>query len=278
MPVGKGQSREAFGLVAGLPASAALRVVFTLARTTAEFCAALLGCLQRLGGLPAGIVLDNDAAVVASRRGGLVRLVDEAAALFGALAVKPIVLRPAFPQGKGFVERGIGYLHTSLVPDLSGPSDLADLQRRADAWAVRVADARRPRRLASCVADALAVERAALRPLPAVWPNVDRHLEVRATADGFVRVGDVDYSVPPRLAGRRLTVTLSLTEVILFCDGEQVARHRRSWVRADVVLAGVHARELRLAREATAALTADETAQGLVVESPSLTAYDELVS
>jgi transposase len=278
VPVGKGQSREVFGLVAGLPASAALRVVFTLARTTAEFCAALLGCLDRLGGLPAGIVLDNDAAVVASRRGGLVRLVDDAAALFGALAIKPIVLRPAFPEGKGFVERGIGYLETSLLPDLAAPDDLADLQQRADRWAATVGDRRRPRRLGGSVADALAVERAALRPLPAIWPNVDRRLEVRASGDGFVRVGDVDYSVPPRLAGRRLSVRLSLTEVVVFCEAEQVARHTRSWVRADVVLAGAHARELRLAREATAALAAGEAAHGLDVETPVLAAYDQLVS
>ena len=122
------------------------------------------------------------------------------------------------------------------------------------------------------MADALAVERAALRPPPTVWPDTDRHLEVRASRDGFVRVGDVDYSVPPRLAGRRLAARLSLTELRLFCDGEQVAAHPRSWVRADLVLAPAHARALRLARQAEHRLAAgDET-----VEAPSLAAYDEL--
>lgn len=272
VPVGKGRHREAFGLVAGLPASAALRVVFTLARTTAEFTAALVGCLQRLGGLPASVVLDNDAAVVASRRGGLVRLVDEAAALFGALAIRPVVLRPAFPEGKGFVERGIGYLETSLLPELAGAADVADLQARGDRWSVEVGDVRRPRRLAGRVADALAVERAALRPLPTVWPNVDRQLEVRAGKDGFIRVADVDYSLPPRLAGRRVTVRLSLTELTISCDGEPVARHARSWVKADIVLAPAHARELRLTRAAQAALAAGD----ITVDQPDLTAYDGL--
>jgi transposase len=273
VPVGKGQRREAFGLVAGLPASAALRVVFTLARTTAEFCAGVSGALQRLGGLPAGVVLDNDASVVASRRGGVVRLVEETAALFGALALRPVVLRPSFPEGKGFVERGIRYLETSLVPDLTGAADLVDLQRRADRWAVQVADARRPRRLSGSVADALAVERAALRPLPAVWPDVDRHLEVRSSKDGFVRVADADYSVPPRLAGRRLAVRLSLTDVLVFCDGDQVVRHDRSWVKADVVLAPAHARELRLTRDAERSLAVGDVA----VETTPLSVYDELV-
>ena len=54
VPVGKGQSREAFGLVAGLPASAALRVVFTLARTTAQFCAALCAPCSASGGCRPG--------------------------------------------------------------------------------------------------------------------------------------------------------------------------------------------------------------------------------
>ena len=59
-----------FGLVTGLPFSAALRVVFTLATTTAAFCLALIGGLGRLGGLPKAVVSDNDAAIVASRRPG----------------------------------------------------------------------------------------------------------------------------------------------------------------------------------------------------------------
>lgn len=83
VPVGKGRTRQAFGLVATLPCSAALLVVFTLACGTAEFCAALVGCLQRLGGLPGAIVSDSDAAIVAGRRGGTVRLVAEVAALYG---------------------------------------------------------------------------------------------------------------------------------------------------------------------------------------------------
>jgi len=125
--VGKGRAREALGLVATLPASAAVRVVFTLARTSAEYCAALRGCLERLGGLPEAVVSDNDAGIVASRRGGVVRLVSEVAALYGSLGLRPVVLRPRFPQGKGAVERSIGYLETSFLP-LRSPADLAELQ------------------------------------------------------------------------------------------------------------------------------------------------------
>jgi hypothetical protein len=67
---------------------------------------------------------------------------------------------------------------------------------------VEVADRRRPLRLTGTVADAPLVEQATLRVLPAAWPDLAEHLEVRASSDGFVRVGGVDYSVPPRLLGR----------------------------------------------------------------------------
>ena len=55
--------------------------------------------------------------------------------------------------------------------------------------------------------------------LPDPLPDVDRHTEVRVTKDGFCRVGDVDYSVPPGLAGRRLQVRVSLSEVVIFSEG-----------------------------------------------------------
>jgi hypothetical protein len=90
-----------------------------------------------------------------------------------------------------------------------------------------------------------------LRALPDPHPDVDRRTEVRVARDGFVRVGDIDYSVLPGLVGRRLQVRVSPTEMMVYLEGrEVVARHRRSFVPADVVLAPAHARALRLAREA----------------------------
>lgn len=89
------------GLVTGLPFCAAFRVVFTFTRTTAALRPALMGGLARLGGLPSGLVFDNDAAIVASRAGGRARLVDEVAALLGQLAIKPIPLRRRSRKARG---------------------------------------------------------------------------------------------------------------------------------------------------------------------------------
>ena len=55
-------------------------------------------------------------------------------------------------------------------------------------------------------------------------------------------------------------------------DGSEVARHRRSWARADVRLLPQHARELRLARDAARALTAGD----VKVDVARLADYDAL--
>lgn len=271
VPVGKGRTREAFGYVTALPHSAAHAVVYTFRRTTAELLPALLGCLSRLGGVPEILFIDNDSAAIASGKGRGAILHDEVAALAGRLGLKVVVLEPARPESKGQVERTISYLEGSFLP-LRHFVSIEDLQEQSDAWVAEVALSRHHRRVGAKVADALAVERVHLRALPPVLPDVDRRTEVRVTKDGFVRVGDVDYSVPPGLSGRRLGVRVSLTEVVVHLEGTEIARHPRSFVPADVVLAPAHVRALRLAREASSRLASGD------VELPQvdLSRYDAL--
>jgi hypothetical protein len=83
----------------------------------------------------------------------------------------------------------------------------------------------------------------------------------------------VDYSVPPGLCGRRLGVRVSMAEVIVHLDGREVARHRRSYVPADVVLSPTHARAIRLAREARSRLEHGD----VEVPAVDLARYDALL-
>lgn len=271
IPIGKGATKEAFGLVATLPASAAHAAVFTLSRTISDLLPAVLGCFERLGGAPERVVCDNDASIVRERRGGVAILHDEVAAFFGALAIRVVVLQPGRPQSKGQVERTNGYLDTSFLP-LREFVDIDDMQTQHDTWSHDVAYRRHHRRVGAVVADAWNVERGFLRALPDPRPSTDRLGEARITRDGFCRVGDVDYSVPPGLRGRCVQVRSSLTEVVVFHEGRQIARHRRSFVPADVVLAPEHARALRLAREARRRLDTSS----VEVPAADLSRYDDL--
>lgn len=271
IPVGKGAQKDASALVVTLPASAAHAAVFTLGRTMGDLLPAALGCFERLGGAPEKVVCDNDPSIVAERRGGRAILHVEVAAFFGALGIKVIVLPPGKPQSKGQVERTNGYLDTSFLP-LRTFTDIADMQTQHDGWADEVAYRRHHRRVGAIVGDAWRVERGFLQALPDPRPDTDRRGEVRITRDGFVRIADVDYSVPPGLVGRRVGTRTSLTEVVVIHEGRQIARHRRSYVPADVVLAPAHARALRLAREARSHLQSSN----VEVPEADLTRYDAI--
>lgn len=270
VPVGKGASREVFGLVTTLPHSAAHAAVFSFSKTMADFLPAFSGTLQRLGGASEKMVVDRDSSIVVPHSRPA-RLHDEVAALFGGFRIRPVILGRRKPQSKGQVERTIGYLETSFLP-LRSFEGIEDLQSQHDQWAIEVAFRRHHRRVGAKVTDAWTAERGFLHPLPDPFPDTDRRTEVRVTKDGFCRVGDVDYSVPPGLAGRRLQVRISTTEVVLFSEGTEIARHRRSFVPADVVLAPAHVRALRLAREARQRLqTADPE-----IPEVDLSRYDAL--
>ncbi len=178
VPVRKGAARRAHGFVTTLPFSGAHAVVFTHARTAADAVPALRGCLERLGGLPGKLVVDNDTSHVVRRGRARPRPVDELAALLGSLAMGHVALPPVSPQSKGSVERTNGYLETSFLP-LRSFTDLPDLRAQSDAWTEGVPWRRHLRRLGGRVSEALAMERAALAPLPAAPPVTERRLEVR---------------------------------------------------------------------------------------------------
>ena len=272
IPVGGGATRKPYGWVTTLPHSAAHACVFSFGKTMADFLQAVLGCLTRLGGVPDAMVVDNDPSIVADGVGRNARLHPEVAALCGHLGLKLIVLDPGKPESKGQVERTNGYLETSFLP-LRAFSDLDDLQGQHDAWVTDVALRRHHRRVGGRVGDALAAERRYLHALPDPAPDVDRRTEVRVQRDGFVRVGDVDYSVPPGLARRRVQVRISPREVVVHLEGKEIARHRRSFQPADVVLDPRHARALRLARQARSRLQAGD----VELEETDLARYDALV-
>jgi len=272
VPVGHEVTRKVFGLVTTLPHSAAHAVVFTHTKTLFDFLPALLGCLSRLGGSPQSLVLDNDTSMVVRVPGARSRLHPEAAALFGALRAKPIILPPRRPTSKGQVERTVGYLETSFLP-LRTFTDIADLQDQADAWTQDVALRRYHRRVGARVVDAYRVEKTYLGPLPDPLPHTDQHLETRVSKDAFVRVAGADYSVPPGLVGRRLQITLSLTQVRVYLEGREIARHLRSYVPADVVIDPDHARALLESREARTRLRHGDVS----VDVPDLARYDRLL-
>ncbi len=109
---------------------------------------------------------------------------------------------------------------------------------------------------------------------PPVLPDPSWRFTTRLPRDHYVRVDTNDYSVNPRFVGRRVDVAVTLDEVVVTCDGTEVARHRRCLAKHRTLLLADHARALRQLRaEAAAEVAAVE----VTVEERDLGVYDRIL-
>lgn len=228
-----------------------------------------LACLLALGAVPRAGVYDNEGALV-SRHGGKANLSDPFQRFRGTLGMKVIVLRPRDPEAKGVVERHNGYLETSFLPGRRFSSP-ADFNAQLTEWLER-ANRRIHSTLRCRPIDRFDEDRAAMMALPPVLPDVAWHHSLRLGRDHFVRVGTCDYSVHPKVVGRRIEIAATDVEVLVTCSGEVVARHPRSWAKHRTVTDPVHdeaRRELIGRHRVVAPADPDE------VEVRDLSVYDQ---
>lgn len=85
-------------------------------------------------------------------------------------------------------------------------------------------------------------------PFPPVLPDPALRFGLRLGRDHYVRVDTCDYSINPRVIGRRIEVRVDLEWVTATCGGEQVACHRRCVAKHRTIIDPNHARELRRIR------------------------------
>jgi transposase len=242
IPVGSGQTRRGYVVVGCLPYSRAGAGTLVFSKEAPDLLHGIACCLARLGGLPEVLVWDREGALHAG--GG--HPTEPFAAFCGELGVGWRFLEPKDPQSKGVVERLQGYLETSFEPGRSFASEL-DYQEQLDRWFAERANLRFHRTLRCRPADRMAEELTVMRPLPERMPDVDRCLVTRIAPDPYVRVDGNDYSLDPRLVGRRVELRISQREILAVAldTGELACRHRRSFARHRTITALEHARALR---------------------------------
>jgi hypothetical protein len=121
--------------------------------------------------------------------------------------------------------------------------------------------------------DRLIEERRVMAPLPERPPETDRRWVLRVPPDPYLRFDTCDYSLDPRLVGRRVEARVSEREVLAVAldTGELACRHARSFARHRTITALEHARVLKAQR-------AERRGRGEPeVETRSLTTYDRLL-
>ena len=265
VPVGHGQTRQGWVVIACLGYSRAGAGVLIFSKETEDLLAGIVGCVQRLGALPGELVWDRQAGI--HGHGG--RPSEAFAAFCGQLKVGWRFCEPADPQAKGAVERLQGYAETNFEPGRRFANEL-DFQDQLDAWFVKV-NARTHKTLRARPVDRLANEHEVMAPLPAEMPDTARRWVTRVPPDPHLRFDTNDYSLDPRLVGRRVEVRIDQQTVraVALDTGELAADHARVFARHRTITALAHARALKAAR-------------GLPAETPvevrPLDRYDALIA
>ena len=245
IPVGHGQTRAGWVVVACLGYSRAGAGALVFSKQTPDLLAGIARCLWRLGGLPRVLVWDRQAGI--HGHGG--RPTAEFAGFCGQLRVDWRFCEPADPQAKGAVERLQGYAETNFEPGRAFANEL-DFQEQLDGWFTKV-NARTHKTLRARPVDRLGQELEVMAPLPRSAPDVDRRWVTRVAPDPFLRFDTCDYSLDPGLVGQRVEVRVTPREVLAVAldTGEVACRHQRSFAKHRTITDLAHARALRAGRE-----------------------------
>lgn len=223
VPVGFGQTRRGFIVTCELPYSRAFAGALVFSKELADIAWGMNRCLARLEALPKKLVWDREGAI--HRGGG--RPTEGFAAYCGQLGLGWIILDPGDCQAKGALERTHRFVHGNFEAGRRFANPL-DFQLQFDGWTDKI-NQRVHRTTRAPVAERLACEREQMRVLPAELPASGRRFVARVPPQPYLRFDRNDYSLDPRLAGRRVDVTATQSEIVAVAldTGEVAARHRR---------------------------------------------------
>jgi hypothetical protein len=185
----------------------------------------LAECFEVLGGVPAVVLSDRIAClrgpIVADRvvaHPGYVRF----ATHYG---FRPDWCEAADPESKGVVENLVGYAETDLVvASCDAWTSLATANAAAAAWCDEV-NARVHSEIAAVPAARLAEEARVLRPLPSLRAAIERGQVRKVDRLSTVRFASARYSVPARLVGEQVRVSVAGAHVLIDHGQQRVAQH-----------------------------------------------------
>ena len=267
IPTGWDQTRRGWIVTACLPYSRAFAGALVFSKELPDLAWGMNRCLGRLGALPKKLVWDREGAIHAG--GG--RPTTDFAAFCGQLAVGWIILDAGDCQAKGALERSHRFPHGNFESGRRFANQL-DFQAQLDHWSEKI-NRRTHRSTRAVVAERLVAERERMRPLPEL-PDSDRRWVTRVAPQPYLRFDRNDYSLDPRLVGRRVEVRASQSEITATAldTGEPASRHARVFAGGLAFTDPAHQRALAELRDERRARRAQPE-----VEIRPLARYDALI-
>lgn len=235
-----GVRRKTALFVMSLPYSDACFVKAYPTETTEAFCDGHVSAFAFFGGVPQSILYDNTKLAVARILGDKRR---QRTQVFNALVSHYLFAdrfgRPGRGNDKGKVENLVGFARRNFLVPIPHMASFAELNRRLkELCIVRQQDQLRGRE--TTIGERLAADRRAFLDLPAgSFECCDRRAG-QVTSQALVRYRSNDYSVPTRYAHRQVLVKGFVDDVVISSGTEEIARHRRSYEREDVIFDPLH--------------------------------------
>jgi transposase len=235
-----GVQRKAHFLAVDLPHSDDAFVKAFPSETTEAFCEGHNAAFRYFGGVPRSILYDNTKLAVARILGDGTR---KRTRVFSELQSHYLFAdrfgRPGKGNDKGKVEGLVGYARRNFlvpIPRFASWEELNEhLERKC-----RERRGRRLRRHTETIGERFERDRKAFLPLPATAYEACDKRSTRVTSLSLVRYRTNDYSVPTRYGHREVLVKAYVDEVVVCCGAEEIARHRRSYEREELIFDPLH--------------------------------------
>lgn len=227
IPVGWGQARKCYLVTSKLPCSKMLAAAPIFSKRFEDIAWGINQCLAQFGALPKKAVVDREGAL--HKGGG--HPTEDFAAYLGALSLGWIILDPGDAEAKGSLERDHRYLHGNFEAGriFANPLDLLDQLVK---WLAK-ANRRTHRTTKRVIEEHFAEEKASMTPLPKILPETDLRRVIRVPAQPYIRIDSNDYSLDPRLVGRRVEVRAGQAEIeaVELDSGLLACRHTRVFAK-----------------------------------------------
>lgn len=189
-----------------------------------------IDAFEELGGVPTlQIKYDNLSPAVTQVLSGRARVETTRWALFRShYGFDAFYCEPGIngAHEKGGIEGEVGRFRRTWLSPMPVVASLAELNARIREWDLRD-ERRRIGQKISTVAQDLSSDREHLAQLPRDRFDPGLELYPRVDRSGLVTVRQAKYSVPVRLIGRKLRVSLRASELVVFDGRQVVARHER---------------------------------------------------
>ena len=223
-----------------LPHSDAFFIKAYPGETTEAFCDGHVSAFAFFGGVPLSMLYDNTTIAVARILGdGTRQRTRTFSELQSHYLFEDRFGRPGKGNDKGNVEGVIGFGRRNYLVPMPRFESFDALNAWLEEQCLRRQDAVL-RGHAETIGERLMRDLDALMVLPAAPYDACEKVSTRATSISMVRYRGNDYSVPVAFAHHEVQVRGYVHEVVIGCGADVIARHQRSYEKADMVFDPMH--------------------------------------